>query len=1101
MRRALVLALVLTAVAVATPAVSQDGGRLGYYRHPSLHGDTIVFAAEGDLWRVPMAGGVARRLTTHAEEESHPRLSPDGNTLAFTARYEGPAEVYTMPVGGGLPTRRTWEAESSTTEGWTPDGRLFYSTVHFSTLPNPQTVIVDLDSGAQERVPLAEASEGTFAEDGSFFFVRPAFHNNVTKRYRGGTARNIWKWSPDMDEAVELTPEYDGESHSPMVWEGRVYFVTDRDGTMNLWSMTTDGGDLRQHTEHAGWDVREPELEGGRIVYQVAADLWLYDIAAGVTREVPIRLASDFDQLRERWVTEPMDYLTSAALSPSGDRVVLTARGRVFVAPVGDGRLVRASRREGVRFRDVVFMPDGDRLLALSDETQELEFVTLPANGVGDGERLTHDGTILRFEGVPSPDGEWVAFTDNNNDLILLDVDTGNQTVVSTNREGVDDASWSPDSRWLAYAQSALNTYSQIWLYEVESGERVELTSDRVNSFAPAWHPGGEFLYFLSDRNLQTRVGSPWGPRNPGPYFDEEMEIYEIALRAGIRSPFQPDDELAARATPDDSAEEAADAADEPGDTAATIIDRDGIQRRIRRVPLESGNYFGLAVNEEALLFGRRGSGFGPADLMALPITSDDPRPQTIAERVGLMDVSLDGSKVLVRRGDNLHVIDARPRTADLDDGRVDLSGWTFPIDIAGDWRQIFIDAWRLERDYFYDPGMHGVAWDVTLEKYLALVGRVTTREELSDLIGRVVGELSALHTSVRGGDLREDDNDVSVATLGARMFRDPDAGGYRVDHIYRADPDYPDEWAPLAAPGLDVEAGDVIEAVNGVSTLEVPHLGALLRNQQGRQVLVRLHDVSAAESRDLIVVPTTNEYDLRYTDWEVSRRQRVEEAGEGQLGYLHLRAMGSGDINDFYRQFYPVFDRQGLILDMRRNRGGNIDSIILEKLMRQAWMYWKIRVGRPTWNMQYAFRGHMVMLVDAETASDGEAIAEGFRRLGLGVVIGTRTWGGEIWLSSVNRLSDGGLARAPMMGVYGPEGEWLIEQVGVTPDIEVENLPHATFEGRDAQLEAAIEYLQARIAEDPRPIPEAPPYPDLGFRYPVDRTGAGPQGEDERQR
>ena len=386
--------------------------------------------------------------------------------------------------------------------------------------------------------------------------------------------------------------------------------------------------------------------------------------------------------------------------------------------------------------------------------------------------------------------------------------------------------------------------------------------------------------------------------------------------------------------------------------------------------------------------------------------------------------------------------------------------------------------------------GAAGEGPDATLAKYLPLVDRVTTRNELSDLIGRFVGELSALHTSVRGGDMREGQDDVSVASLGARVFRDPEAGGYRIDYIYQSDPDYPDEMSPLADPELNISAGDVVQAVNGVSVLDVPDIGALLRNQQGKQVLLTVW--SGNESRDVIVVPTSNEYNVRYNDWEYTRRQIVEQEGEGAIGYVHLRAMGGGNITEWYRQFYPVFNRQGLILDVRHNRGGNIDSFILEKLMRQAWMYWQGRVGQPTWNMQYAFRGHMVVLVDQETASDGEAFADGFRRLGLGPVIGVRTWGGEIWLSSSNRLSDGGLARAPMTGVYGPEGEWLIEQIGVIPDMEVDNLPHATFNGSDAQLAAAIEYLQQQIELDPRTVPPPPAFPDKSFRYRAADTGGG---------
>ncbi len=1093
------LAALLAAVPAASqalPAAAADGGTLGFYRFPALHGDVLVFAAEGDLWRVPVTGGVGRRLTTHAAEETDPVISPDGRTLAFTARYEGPAELYTMPIDGGLPTRHTYEAETSVATAWTPGGELVYTTTHYATLPVPQLVSIDLSQGTTSRIPLSTATEASYDDRGTtLFFVRPGFHRNVTKRYTGGTARNIWKFADGANEAVELTGDYMGESHSPMWWNGRVYFVTDRDGTMNLFSMDEEGDDLRQHTRHSGWDVKEPSLSEGRIAYQLGADIWLYDIGAARTELVPITLASDFDQLRENWVESPMQYLTSAHIHPDGESVVLTARGRVFVVPAEPGRLVRASREPGVRYRDVVFMPDGERLLGLSDATGELEWVTFPADGVGEPLALTADGTVLRFRGHPSPDGARLAYSDNNNDLWVLHIESGEQRLISENREGVGDMAWSPDGRWLAFSMDALNTFSQLGLYSVADGSVTALTSDRVNSFDVAWDADGDFLYFLSDRNLRSSVRSPWGARQPEPYFDNQIEIYELALRKGLRSPFKPDDELSAEEEDEDEDEDA------PGDRSdeaenPVVVDLDGIARRVRRVPVPAGNYSGLSANGEALFWMSRGSGSGAqSELMGLAIGNDGADPESVVENARSFELSASGEKLMVRRGDDLFLIDAVPRKAsDLNEAKIDLSSWTFPINVREDWRQIFVDAWRLERDWFYDPGMHGVDWDGTLEKYLPLVDRVTTRGELSDLIGRVVGELSALHTSVRGGDLRRGKDNIRLATLGARLLKDPGAGGYRIDYIYQSDPDYPEEMSPLADPELDIREGDIIEAVNGVETMAVPNIGALLRNQASNPVRLRVRSAESGTSREVMVRPTTNESNLRYSDWEYTRRLRTEAGGEGRIGYVHLRAMGGGNLTEWYRNFYPVFNRQGLIIDVRRNSGGNIDSFILEKLMRRAWMYWKDRVGEPTWNMQYAFRGHMVVLVDQNTASDGEAFADGFRRLGLGPVIGMRTWGGEIWLSSNNRLSDGGLARAPMSGVYGPEGEWLIEQVGVKPDIVVDNPPHATFNGDDAQLDAAIQYLLEEIRKDPREVPAAPAYPNKAFRYRTTDIG-GPSG------
>ncbi len=1112
---------------------ADEQGNRGYYRFPAVHDDTIVFVAEGDLWTVSLEGGNARRLTSHAGDELRPCLSPDGKTVAFAATYEGPTEVYTMPLDGGRPKRHTVEAESSQPVTWTPAGKLVYATQHFSTLPTTQLVAIDLETNGRRRIPLSQASDAAFAADGTIYFVRPRFHRQQVKRYQGGTARNIWKFREGDDEATLLTEEIAGEAHSPMWFDGRIYFITDTDGTMNIWSMDTEGRELRQHTEHSGWDVKSASLHHGRIVYRVGADLWKLDIDTGVQQRISIRLTSDLDQLRDKWVKDPLKQLSSAHLHPKGESVALVARGRLFVAPVGKGRLVRASREPGVRYRDAVFLPDGKRILTLSDESGEIEFWSLAARGLGPARQLTTDGAILKWRGYPSPDSKRIAYSDKNYDLWIVDVESGRPTLVSKNREGIRGIAWSPDSRWLVYGQVAFNTYTQLLLYNIEQQTTTELTSDRVNSLSPAWSHDGRWLYFLSDRGLLSVTAGPWGPRQPEPYFDEPMKLYRLAMRRGVRSPFQPPDELHVRqqqakeaktnvpsprrgeggrrpdeggsqseklahgaktltisSTKESPADKPAatdeDADGEQGSAAEDTplqIDLDGIARRVKPLPVPRGNFRSLAAGEKALFWlDRDGDG---THLMSLPIGNKTSKLTKVAAGVGMYELSADRQKLLIRKGTRLYVVDAKASQAKLEDHRVDLSSWSFVLNVREDWRQIFVDAWRLHRDYFYDPAMHGVNWSRVRQKYEPLVDRVTTRSELSDLIGQMVAELSTLHTSVRGGDLREGADDVSVPTLGARLVRDENAGGYRIDYIYQSDPDYPSELSPLSDPDLEVQHGDLIEAINGqpvLSTID-PHL--LLREQEGKQVLLQLKDVDAEESREVIVIPTDDEAALRYRDWEYTRRQHVERAGEGKLGYVHLQAMGRNNLTEWYRNFYPVFNRQGLIIDVRHNRGGNIDSIILEKLLRKAWFYWQGRVGKPYWNMQYAFRGHLVVLCNEYTASDGEAFAEGFRRLGLGQVIGTRTWGGEIWLTSSNRLSDGGIATAAEFGVYGPERKWLIEGHGVEPDVVVDNLPHATFRGQDAQLDAAIEHLQALIAQDPRDIPEPPVYPDKSFDYP----------------
>jgi tricorn protease len=1087
--------LVLLLAAAAEPS---SGAAVGYYRFPALRGEVVVFGAEGDLWQVARTGGVASRLTSHPADESYPAISPDGATLAFAAAYEGPTEVYTMPLAGGSPARRTFDGGGARVVGFAPDGALVYATRRFSTLPDAQLFRLDLGTGERTPVPLAQAADGGWTPDGrTLFFTRLPFQGSHTKRYRGGTAPSLWKYVEGAAEAVPLTADYPGTSKTPMWWGGRVLFLSDRDGTMNVWSMDEDGRDLRQHTHHQGWDVDQASLSDGRIVYKQGADLRLLDLASGADAALDIRLSSDFDQERESWVKKPMDYLTSVALSPKGDRVALTARGQVFVAPAKQGRLVEVTRSAGVRYRRATFLPDGKGLVALSDESGEVELWKLAANGVGQAEQMTSDATVLRWEAVPSPDGKWIAHHDKDRRLWLWSVEKKANTLIATSRPGdVQDLAWSPDSRWLAYTAPAANLLGQVFLYRLEGGTTTPVTTDRFDSGSAAWSPDGEWLYFLSDRNLKTLVRSPWGSRQPDPFLAAPTEVYAVALKKDGRFPFAPPDELHPEEPKKDETKKeetgtkATDKAGgkekgkEKGSAAETppkpvVIDLDGLSTRLYKVPIPAGRFDALRTDSQRLYWLCVDNSFEPKRrLQALAIGREKPEIKTVMEGVREYLLSADNKKLLVRKEkeNDLYVFDAGDKAPEkLEEAKVDLSRWAFTFDPREQWRQMFVEAWRLERDYFYDRGMHGLDWAKVREKYQPLVDRVRSRDELSDLLAQMVSELSALHTYVGGGDLRKGPDEIEVASLGAELAKDAAAGGWRVVRIYAADPDFPHSLSPLRRDGAGIEEGDVIASVNGVATLSVPDPSALLRNQAGRQVLLHVKPKAGA-ARDVIVSPMKAQEaaNLRYDDWEYERRRRVEEKGKGAIGYVHLRAMGGDNYAEWARDYYSVYRRQGLILDVRHNRGGNIDSWILGKLLRKAWFYWQDRVGDPTWNMQFAFRGHMVVLVDQWTASDGEAFAEGFKRLGLGKVIGTRTWGGEIWLSGSNVLVDNGIATAAEFGVYGPEGQWLIEGHGVDPDIVVDNLPRATFDGKDEQLDAAIRHLEERIREEP--IKDLPP-------------------------
>jgi tricorn protease len=1091
----------LLLVAVLVGAGGNAWATEGYYRFPDLHGDTLVFTAEGDLWKVRADGGTATRLTSHPGSETHAAISPDGQTVAFSGSYEGPTEVYTMPLAGGLPTRRTWQGRNARVVGWTPAGEVLYATDVFSTLPGPQLVRHDPATGAERIVPLSKASEGTYDPTGrTLFFTRFAFQGSNTKRYQGGTAQSIWRYAEGDPEAVCLTGNFPGVNHSPMYWDGRVYFVSERDGTMNLWSMTPDGGDPQQHTRHRGWDVKTPSLSEGRIAYQLGADLWIYDIRTDQDRKCEIRLVSDFDQERETWVKKPMDYLVAAHPSPNGDRIALTARGAVFVAPAKKGRLVEATHHPGVRYRSAHFLPGGKSLLAISDGSGETEFVRLAANGAGPETTVTKGAAVMRVDGIPSPDGAWIAFQDKNRELWLAETATGSLRLVDRSPEGPFgdlfwDLRWSPDSRWLAYGKPAANQFEQIFLYNLKEGAITPLTTDRYENYSPAWSPDGKWIYFLSDRTLVSVTGGIWGSRQPEPFFDRCTKIYQVPLVPGLRSPFLAPDELhpanaADQTSPDGGAASGSKKEGSGKSAKAAGVKVDiilaGIQERLQEVPLAAGNYSDLAVNDKRLFLLSADLAAEPKQtLQALEIGWEKNDPLDLVKNVKGYELTSDGKKLMVRQEDAIFVLDAACEAGvDLSKSRVDLADWTFAVDPRRERRQMFVEAWRMERDYFYDRKMHGVDWPGVLEKYLPLVDRVTDRAELSSLLADMVSELSALHMFVYGGDLREGPDQIQPASLGAVLSRDEAAGGYRVDRIYRTDPDRPEASSPLLRPGVDVREGDLIEEINGVPVLGVSDPGVALRNQAGKQTLLRVRSAaggSRGKARDLIVTPLkpSAARDLRYDDWEYSRRRLVEEAGRGEIGYVHLRAMGAGDYAAWSREFYPVCLRQGLVIDVRNNNGGNIDSWILEKLLRRAWMWWQPRVGAPFGSMPYAFTGHLVVLVNESTASDGEVFAEGFRRLGLGKVIGTRTWGGEIWLSADNNLVDNGIATAAETGVYGPEGQWLIEQHGVDPDIVVDNLPAASFRGEDAQLQAAIAHLQGLIREKPVTVPSAPAYPN----------------------
>jgi len=1098
--------LALSLVLIDQQAVAADP----YFRFPAVRGDTIVFTAEGDLWRTTTAGGKATRLTTHPSSETHAAIAQDGKFVAFAASYEGAQEAYVMPIEGGLPKRITFENGGVTVLGWTAQGEVLVSTEN-STGPSKHRVVAALDPVKLTRrvLPLADANDAVLDDTGrTVYFTRMGLSmtNDNVKSYRGGAHAQLWRF--DLDAKREAEPLFKGDTANnrrAMWYQGRLYFISDAGGADNLWTSLPDGSDRRQLTRHAEWDVRTASLGDGRIAYQLGADLRVFDIASGADSVLKATLLSDFDQQRMRRVKSPLEALTGIEVASKQERIVLTARGRVTVAGTGNARRVEIAVPEGARARGAVFSHDDKSVYAIVDTSGENEIWRYAADGSGHGERLTTDGASHRSNLYPSPDGRWLAHTDKKGRTWLLDLAAKTNVIIDDAAQAGLDRSdqvvWSPDSRNLAFVRAGSSERrDQIGMVNLATRAVSFVTTDRYESSSPAFSPDGKWLYFLSARHFNVGNVSVWGDRNMGPVFDKRVGVYALALQPDARFPFKPEDELT---KPEEKSPEAAakaavksPGADEPDGaksaavaaaTAAAAANKTekpqqptppvaytGLRERLYEVPVEPGNYRALALDDKRLYLLEAGDDEeAKGTLKTLAIARSAPQLDTFAAGVREFGLSNDRKHVFYRTfakgapGDMLIVDAGAKAPADLAKAKVKIDDWAVTSNPRMEWKQMFNDAWRMHRDFLYDARMRGIDWNAARTRYAPLVERVTDRAELDDVLGMMIGEVGALHSQIRPGDVRRAPAEGTPASLGAVLSRVAD--GYRVDHVYQSEPELPSEAGPLAAPDVNVNEGDIITAVNGKSLVESRDIADLLLDTAGKQVLLNVKSPNA-KPRAVIVTPApmARHASLRYSDWEQGRARQTEAASKGKIGYLHLRAMVARDINAFARDFYANINKEGLVIDVRRNNGGNIDSWIIEKLLRRSWAFWASNGKQPYSNMQGSFRGHLVVLMDELTYSDGETFAAGVKALKLGPLVGKRSAGAGVWLSDGNGLADNGMARVAENGQFSSEGEWLIEGVGVTPDVEVDNLPNETFKGRDRQLEVAIELLQKKMKEQP---------------------------------
>jgi len=1089
------LTVALAVLLAAAAATAADGPRAAYLTYPDIHQDRLVFCAESDLWTADARGQDVRRLTTHPGNEYFPMFAPDGASIAFTGEYDGNRDVYVVPAGGGEPRRLTWHPAPDEVVGWWPDGqRVIFRSGGQDPHGNWHLYTVALAGGDPEELPLGWATRlDVDPATGLWAFNRSERERATWKRYRGGTASDIWVGDPEKADFRQVT-DFPGPDLFPMWNDGRIYFLSDQGGTANLWSIAADGSDRRRHTDlDGGWDARWPAMgPDGRIVFTVAADLHVFDPATGEVARIDVTVPSDHVLTRVRY-PDVGRWLTEATLSPDGERVAIVARGEVYSVAAKDGVTLPLSRTSGARERGIVYGPDGKKLLCVTDATGEEAFAVMDAWGRGEPETVkkAREG-LWHYPPKWSPDGEWIAWGDSDYRLMVQKADGGGEREVDRGDfVEISDYAWSPDGRWLAYVKLEKNQFPSVYIYDTQAKATHAVTDANTADHSPAWDPDGRYLYFVSARATNPILGqTDWNnveTRN-------EM-LYMVLLREDVENPLAnrnglpPAEEDAAKDGDDDAKKDGNqdEAKKEDGDEEKpepVEIDLDGLQDRVVELPVERGNYGGLAATashlfyvqaplkgmaEQAGLF----QSDGP-DRVLMAFSLDDREAKPFVEGISGYELSGDGSKVLVMQGPGqLFVVGAAaPPGGELAKGKVDLSDVVIELEPRAEWAQIYHEAWRQLREFYWDEDMAGLDWQAIGERYASLLPRLASRADLSDLVGQLFGEVNTSHSYVWGGDPGVKVDRVGTGLLGCDTERDGDA--YRVTRIYRGAP-ADRVRSPLDEPGVGVGEGDYIVAVNRTPVADAPSLLALLQDRAGKEVLLTVAPGDDRDAtREVLVKTLPSEHDLRYADWVRRNREYVAEKTGGKIGYVHVPNMWTEGLVAFNKWFYPQLDKEGMIVDVRWNGGGAVSQMLVERLRRSLLAY-SLRRGSESLGTypERVLNGPFVVLTNEFAGSDGDIFPQAIQIEKLAPVIGKRSWGGVVGISSVRPLVDGGMVTNPQVAWWDFKDGFGLENRGVIPDIEVQNLPQELARGEDAQLDRGIKEVMRLHAENPPKEPD----------------------------
>jgi tricorn protease len=1086
------LSLLALFVLSSTAAWSADTLPDGFYRYPTIGGGAIVFAAEGDLWKVPVAGGVALRLTAFEGEEAFPKISPDGRLVAFTAQYDGNDDIYVMTAAGGEPIRLTYHPAADQALGWTPDGQLLFRSRRDNPNNDFRIYKTSPEGGVPQLIPLDPAAWITFEPNGkrvAFQKLGLEFHN--WKRYKGGQAEKIYVGTIDDCAFAEVT-HYDGKDAFPM-WaaDGRIYFVTDRWGRPNLASMKPDGNDVKRLTSFEDYDVRWPFMGDGKIVYQHKMDIWLYDLASGDNRQVPIQLPSDRLQVRERFV-DPKAQLKSWALAKDGERIVLETRGDLFVTRTRKKGLIRRiTASSAVRTKFPAFSPDGTSIAAWTEVDGEEQLLLHSADNSEAPKQVGAQPPGWHFAPAWSPDGKRIAWGDEKYQLHVCEVTNAQTAVVDKGEWEINRYVWSPDSRYLAYEILQSNLFTQIRIWDAQAGKSFPATEPGYNSSFPAWAPEGKYLYFLSDRYI-----NPFLDKFEARFIINEATLpCVLALQTDTRLPFAPrgdsDPESPKKDKDEKDKTKDKDSKDKEEKSEPINIDFDGLVERFVQVPVPPANYTDLtAIKDKLHWLKAPNRGMMPyheddseedpgGELQTYELEKE--KLSTVTSGVKAYAISLDHKVLVYQTKDGFVRLEAgaaaAPKDDDAKEAKIDLSGWSLSIDPRQEWKQMLREAWRLQRDFFYDPKMHGVDWNGVWQQYGSLADRICSRGDLADCLGEMFGELNVGHAYHGGGDIRSGKL-VGTGLLAADFRYDNASGFWQIQKIYRGEYPMPGWSSPLARADLRVKPGQWLVAIDGKPLLKGEDYLKRLANRANQEVELSINDSPSLTGARRVVVKTVPEDTrIRYSDWVRENREYVDKQSNGQIGYIHLYDMQGRGLRQFARDYPPQWRKRGLIMDDRWNHGGFVATMILAHLDRKILAIGGTRYGSIDTYPSHGFSGYMAALINRQGGSDCETFALGFKQFKLGPVIGTRTWGGWVGIRGDKPLRDGGMITQPEFGGWDPKGTaWIVEGHGVDPDVELDLNADGLLHGKDLQLDYAIEYLSKEIAKDPRDLCPAPP-------------------------